>query len=72
MGVLVPAGTPQPVVQALNKAFNDAVVNPEVRAKLRSGGWSIKCGSSEEAVRLINRNLNIYRPIVEAAHIKFD
>ena len=72
MGVLAPASTPQPVVQALNKAFNEAVANPEVRAKLQSGGWSIKGGSSEEAVRLINRNLDIYRPIVEAAHMKFD
>jgi hypothetical protein len=74
MGVLGPIGTPEAVIQALNKAFAGALANPEVRAKLQSSGWSLKGdgGSSEQAVQLIKRNLEIYRPIVEAAKMSFD
>ncbi|MDO8279795.1 MAG: tripartite tricarboxylate transporter substrate binding protein, partial [Burkholderiaceae bacterium] len=74
MGVLVPTGTPQAVIQSLSRAFAGALANPEVRAKLQSAGWSLKAdgGSSEQAVQLIKRNLEIYRPIVEAARMSFD
>lgn len=74
MGVLAPTGTPQAVIQALNKAFAGALANPEVRSKLQSAGWSLKGdgGSSEQAVQLIKRNLEVYRPIVEAARMTFD
>lgn len=72
MGVYAPPGTPQPVVRALNAVFNDALANPEVRAKLQAAGWSIRGGSTEEAIQAVRQNLDIYRPIVEAARMTFD
>lgn len=74
MGVLVPTGTPQTVIQVLIKALAGALEDPQVRAKLQVSGWSLKGdgGSSELAIQLIKRNLEIYRPIVEAAKMSFD
>jgi len=74
MGVLTPIGTPPMVIQEINKAFASALANPEVRAKLQSSGWSIKTdgASSDQAVQLIKRNLDLYRPIVESARMTFD
>jgi len=34
VGVMVPAGTPQPIIDTLNKEFNAALASPEVRQKI--------------------------------------
>jgi tripartite-type tricarboxylate transporter receptor subunit TctC len=60
------------VAVRLNQAFNDALNTPELRGKLESAGWSIRGGSAQEAVALIQADMEVYRPIVKAANIKLD
>ena len=74
MGVMAPMGTPPMVIQEINKAFAIVLANSEVRAKLQSSGWSIKADgvNSDQAVQLIKKNLELYRPIVESARMTFD
>lgn len=71
-GVLAPLGLPMDVAVRLNRAFNDALNTPELRGKLESAGWSIRGGSAQEAVALIQADMEVYRPIVKAANIKLD
>ncbi|UHL66021.1 tripartite tricarboxylate transporter substrate binding protein [Paralcaligenes sp. KSB-10] len=44
-GILAPAGTPQPVVEQLNTAFNKALVDPEVQKRLKDLGVGIAGGA---------------------------
>ena len=37
-GLFAPAGTPEPVVERLNRDFNDSLAEPEVEAALRRFG----------------------------------
>jgi tripartite-type tricarboxylate transporter receptor subunit TctC len=69
-GVLVPAGVPPEVVSTLNRAFNEALANPELRARLEATGWIFRGGTPQEAVALIKSETEAYRPIVKAANIK--
>jgi tripartite-type tricarboxylate transporter receptor subunit TctC len=45
MGLMVPAGTPQPVVQRLNEEARKAIANPEVRATMKANGMIAMDGS---------------------------
>ena len=47
-GVLVPAGTPKPVIDRLHKSFVAALSAPEVKTQLSRGGFQL-VGSSPEA-----------------------
>ncbi len=51
-GVYGPAGLPAGVVQTLNKAFNDALALPEVKAKLAQAGFSPRGSSAQELAAL--------------------
>jgi len=47
-GVLVPAGTLDPVVMRLNSEINRILQAPEMRASLASNGVEIRGGTSEQ------------------------
>lgn len=47
-GILAPAGTPDAIVQKLNKAFAEAANVPKVRAQLNDNGYEI-VGSTPDA-----------------------
>lgn len=47
-GIVAPAATPREVVEALNAAFNRALKSPEVAARLKEQGVSVKGGSAAQ------------------------
>lgn len=69
-GVLAPPGVPEDILAALNKAFNDALAAPDLRARLEASGWIIRGGTPQEATALIRSDTEAYRPVVKAANIK--
>ena len=47
-GVMVPNGTPPDIVARLNRAINDVLARPDVRAELEKGGLVTMGGTPEE------------------------
>jgi tripartite-type tricarboxylate transporter receptor subunit TctC len=71
-GVMGPPGLPADIVASLNRAFNEALANPELRSKLEATGWIMRSSSTAEANSLIRADLEAYRPVIKAANIKLE
>jgi tripartite-type tricarboxylate transporter receptor subunit TctC len=68
--IVVPAGTPQPIVDRLNQAIKMALANPDVRAKLLAQG-AVPVGSSPGVLgAAIKTNLAKYKKLIDDNHIK--
>jgi tripartite-type tricarboxylate transporter receptor subunit TctC len=72
VGVLAPAGTPQPVIERLNSAFNRALAVPAAREKLAAQGLDVVGGTPEAFAKVIGADLEKYARVVKAANIKPD
>jgi len=72
IGIVAPAGTPEPVVKRLNEAFVKALSKPENRAALSKAGARPIGSSPEELKNLINKELNTWQKVVKAANIKIN
>jgi len=64
-GILAPAGTPDDIVQKLNKAINSALAEPDVAEKLRSEGGEVLGGSSEAFGKLMQAEVPRWTKIVK-------
>lgn len=67
-----PAGTPAPVVERLNAAFNRALNDPEVRKSLTAGFFEAQGGTPAALGEFIARETASYRKLVAAQGIKGD
>jgi tripartite-type tricarboxylate transporter receptor subunit TctC len=72
IGIVAPAGTPEPIVKRLNEAFVKALSKPENRAALSKAGARPIGSSPEELKNLINKELNTWQKVVKAANIKIN
>jgi tripartite-type tricarboxylate transporter receptor subunit TctC len=69
-GVLVPAGTPRPIVERLNAEIVKAMHAPDVHERIAvQGGNEIVTGSPEEFGALIRKELQQYARLVKDAKI---
>lgn len=66
-GILAPANTPQPIVQQLNTAINDALREPDVADKLRSEGGEVLGGTPEAFAQLIDQEITHWNTIVKSS-----
>ncbi|MDH2235923.1 tripartite tricarboxylate transporter substrate binding protein [Pigmentiphaga sp. GD03639] len=66
-GLVAPAGTPQPVVDQLNRALQETLREPSVREKLEGQGMEILGGTPEEFARLIRSEIDRWGPVVRAS-----
>jgi tripartite-type tricarboxylate transporter receptor subunit TctC len=64
-----PAGTPQPVIDALNKAIHDAVAKPEVQQRLQSLGVRAQSSTPAEASQLLSSEIQRWKQVITAAKI---
>jgi tripartite-type tricarboxylate transporter receptor subunit TctC len=71
-GVLVPAGTPRPVVNRLNGEINAILKDPDVVKKLNASGFDLVGGTPEEFGALIKAEADKWAPIIKSANIKID
>jgi len=70
--ILAPAGTPQPIVDKLNKAINDALADPKVTNALEVAGIQPTPGSTPKSTaEFLAAELAKWAPIIKAsgAHI---
>ena len=71
--VLAPAGTPAPVVQAVNAAFNRVAADPEVQRKLADLGMELRSDSTpESAAAWLRSETEKWETVIREAGIKND
>ncbi len=66
-GVLVAAGTPRPIVAALNREIIRIMALPDVRDRLAASGYTATSSSPEEFAQLIRKELIMWRDVVKAS-----
>lgn len=71
-GFVVPAGTPNNIVQELNKNINQVLKQPDVKAKLMGDGGDVLGGTSEQFVNLLNKDLIRWGKVVKDSGTKLD
>jgi tripartite-type tricarboxylate transporter receptor subunit TctC len=69
-GIVVPAGTPAPIVARLNSEFNKILTAPEIRTKLADLGYEPIGGTPEEFGAHIAREEAKWGKIVKASNLK--
>ena len=71
-GIVVPAGTPGPVVQRLNDAFNKVQADPAVSERLRKMGFELVGGSSEAFRQYLAADVAKWKKVAKDNNIKAD
>ncbi len=71
-GVLLPAGTPAEIVARLNREFNAALNNADVRARLNSAGLEPVGGAAEAFRHLIQSESDKWGPIIRRIGARVD
>jgi tripartite-type tricarboxylate transporter receptor subunit TctC len=69
-GVLVPAGTPQPIITLLHREIGKAMADPEAAQKLETLGFEAISSTPEEFSTRIRADIPKWAKVIEAAHIK--
>lgn len=71
-GILVPRGTPEAVVQKLNKALITAIRAPEIRSRLAGQGAEVVTMTPAEQDQFFAKERARWASVVKAADIKLD
>jgi tripartite-type tricarboxylate transporter receptor subunit TctC len=71
--IAVPAGTPRPLVMAINAAFNRALSDPEIIARMTATGLEpLGADSPEQAADTILAERRRWRGVIQAAGIRLE
>ena len=71
-GVLVPAGTPKPVIARLNAGINAILREPDVVLKMHAAGFDLIGGTPEDFGSLIQREVATWTPVIRKLGLKVD
>jgi tripartite-type tricarboxylate transporter receptor subunit TctC len=71
-GVLVPAGTPKPVIAKLNAEINAILKLTDVSAKMNASGFDLIGGTPEDFGNLIRRESDSWAPVIRKLGLKID
>jgi tripartite-type tricarboxylate transporter receptor subunit TctC len=71
-GIVVPAGTPQPIVDRISKALEAALAAPEVREKLDLAGCAVKSAPLAQFADIIKSDIALWAKVVKDAGIPAD
>ena len=71
-GLLAPAGTPQPVVDKLNKEIVAILKSPDLRDRLAGLGATVVADRPEEFGRFMAAEINKWAPVVKRAQIELE
>ena len=71
-GLVVPAGTPDEIVQLINKQANAAMSSPAFKAKLTSEGAVVLGGSSQAMDEFLKRDYDMWAKVVKASGARVD
>ena len=70
--LMVPAGTPEAVIQRLNAAYKDALSNSEVKARLASQGAEAIGSGPAEFAAFLDGHIGQWKQVVESSGISLD
>ena len=68
-GIYVPKGTPQPIIERINREVNRELKEPEVLKKLNDMGFFPVYQSVAEAQALVNREATLWAPLLKKLNI---
>jgi tripartite-type tricarboxylate transporter receptor subunit TctC len=71
-GFLAPTGTPKEIVAKLNKAFDEALQEKDVKEKLTTMGFQVEGGAPERLSDLMKSESKKWGQVVKEANIKVD
>jgi tripartite-type tricarboxylate transporter receptor subunit TctC len=71
-GVLVPAATPRPVVERLNREMNAVLKMPDVVQKMNAQGFDLIGGTPEDLGKLIRGETERWAPVIRKIGLKID
>ena len=71
-GIVVPAGTPKPIVERLNKEVNAAILLPHVREKYATLGVELQRGGPEIFTSQIRKDSKKWAEVIARAGVKPD
>jgi tripartite-type tricarboxylate transporter receptor subunit TctC len=71
-GVLVPAGTPRPIVTRLNGEIDAILRDPAVKTKLNAQGFALIGGTPEDFARLIMSESAKWAPVIKKTGARID
>jgi tripartite-type tricarboxylate transporter receptor subunit TctC len=71
-GVMVPAGTPKPIIARLNAEMNAILKQPDVVEKLNASGFDLIGGTPEDFGNLIKRETDTWAPVIRKLGLKVD
>jgi tripartite-type tricarboxylate transporter receptor subunit TctC len=71
-GVVVPVGTPQPVVDRISEALEKALATPDVRQRLDTAGCEPKSAPPKQFADIIKADVALWAKVVKEAGITAD
>ncbi len=71
-GLLVPAGTPRPIIARLNTEINAILRQPDVQKKLNDSGFDLPGGTPEDFGRLISGEAEKWAPVIRKVGLKVE
>jgi len=71
-GVMVPAGTPRPIIARLNAEMNAILKQPDVVEKMQASGFDLIGGTPEDFGNLIKRETDTWSPVIKKLGLKVD
>jgi tripartite-type tricarboxylate transporter receptor subunit TctC len=69
-GMAVPRGTPKPIIETLNKAVNQALADPSIKAKLVALGGTLIPGTPEDFGKLLTVEAAKWAAVIKATGLK--
>lgn len=72
LGIFLPAGTPKPVVDRLQRELAAVIADPQARARLVEAGFEPKSSSSVAFAKLVREEIGKWRPIVKMSGARPD
>lgn len=71
-GIMVPAGTPRPIIGRLNSEINAVMRQPDVVQKMHGFGFDLIGGTPEEFGHLIQGEAKRWAPVIRKVGLKID
>jgi tripartite-type tricarboxylate transporter receptor subunit TctC len=71
-GMMVPAGTPKPVVEKLNRDLVKVLKEPDVVQKFRNQGVEVVASTPEEFAELVHREIPKWTSLIKEANIRIE
>jgi tripartite-type tricarboxylate transporter receptor subunit TctC len=71
-GIMVPAGTPKPVIAKLNAEINAILKQPDIVTKMNAAGFDLIGGTPDDFRNLIQRETETWAPVIKKIGLKVD